>query len=248
MSITITEEKFNNAFNIIESANRQQSSIGLLKEKTLHKILKYSFEPNDELHEVKIGRYHADILNENEIIEIQTRNFNAIRKKLSFLLDVKPVRVVYPLVNNKYQVWIDLQTGELTKRRKSPKVGRLLDCFYELYKIKSLLRDERLRFTIVVLDVLEYRNLDGYSENKRRGSSRNDRIPERLVDVIEINNIEDYKKILRESLPEPFNSKDIHKQCNVTLRIARTALNVLSHVDAVEKVGMQGNTILYKKL
>ncbi len=245
--MTITQEKFNNALALIKEINATQNSIGLLKEKTLHRTLKYSFEPNDELHEVKVGRYHADILTEDEIIEIQTRSFNALRKKLPHLLEVKTVRLVYPLVNYKYLVWIDNETGELTKRRRSPKVGRPIDCFYELYKIKPLLTDKRLKITIVVLDVLEYRNLDGYSENKKKGSSRNERIPEKFINTIEINHPSQYKQFLPDDLPEQFTSKDLQKKVKGSLRNVRTALNVLNHVGTIERVGKQGNSIIYKK-
>ncbi len=241
------EDRFNNAVKHVSEIEENRSSIGRLGEKTLHKILKYFFEPEDAFHEVKIGRYHADIANDDEIIEIQTRSFNALRAKLTFFLEQKPVRIVYPMVNRKHLVWIDPETGETSSRRKSPKIGKPLDCFYELYKIKPLLDNKNLRLTIVFLDVVDYRNLNGYSRDRKRGSSRYERIPEKFISIIEINCREDYGVFLSNDLPDVFTSKDIQKQEKVALRNVQAALNVLYHLGVVEKVGKSGNTILYKK-
>ena len=55
--------------------------IGRLNEGSLHKTLKLYFEPDITRHEIKIGRFVADILNEDGIIEIQTRAFRNMKKK-----------------------------------------------------------------------------------------------------------------------------------------------------------------------
>ncbi len=239
------EQLFNDTLEQLLKTSNESSSIGRLGEKTLHRVLKYCFEPNDQLHEIKFGRYHADIVNENEIIEIQSRSFNVLRAKLTYFLPIKPVRIVYPLVNIKHLVWVDTESGEVTKRRKSPKTGKLLEVFYELYKIKPFLTDENIRFSIVTLDVVEYRNLDGYSADKKRGSSRNERIPEKFIKVVEINNKQDYKVFLPDNLPENFTTKDIANTQKISLRTAGLALNVLNHIGTVERVGKKGNSFLY---
>lgn len=74
-----------------------QNGIGTLGEKTLHAALKAYYEPDAESHEIKIGRYIADIVGENGIIEIQTRSFDKLRKKLEAFLSVAHVSVVYPV-------------------------------------------------------------------------------------------------------------------------------------------------------
>ncbi len=239
------EHHFNDTLEQLLKTTSQSTSIGRLGEKTLHRVLKYCFEPNDQLHEVKLGRYHADIASKNEIIEIQSRSFNVLRAKLTYFLPIMPVRIVYPLVNTKHLVWVDTETGEVTKRRKSPKTGNLLEFFYELYKIKSFLDDQNLRFSIVSLDVVEYRNLDGYSADKKRGSSRNERIPEKFINVVEINSKEDYKLFLPHDLPDNFTTKDIASTQKISLRTAGLALNVLNHIGIVERVGKKGNSFLY---
>ena len=113
--------------------------IGTLSEKALHAALKDYFQPDKDKQEIKVGRYIADIATQEGIIEIQTRSFDKLRAKLKAFLEVSGVTVVYPIAGVKYICWIDTQTGEVTKKRKSPKKGSYYDSFAEIYKIKQLL-------------------------------------------------------------------------------------------------------------
>lgn len=114
-------------FEIIASSFRKQNStkIGTLSEKRLHLVLKKYFCDDEAKHEVKLGLYFLDIFND-EIIEIQTRSMNKLRNKLDYFLDDYKVTIVYPIAHTKWMQWIDEATGEVTKRRKSPKCGKYL--------------------------------------------------------------------------------------------------------------------------
>lgn len=85
--------------------------------------------PNPSCQEINLGRFVADIADQNGVIEIQTKGFGQMRKKLSFFLEHYPVQIVYPVVLVKWVVWIDPQTGEITSRRKSPKKQPPMTCF-----------------------------------------------------------------------------------------------------------------------
>ena len=76
---------------------RAESGIGSLSEGSLHHLLKFYFEPDADRHEVGVGRYFADILNEDGIIEIQTRALYRLSPKLDAFLPLYPVTVVYPV-------------------------------------------------------------------------------------------------------------------------------------------------------
>ena len=157
-----------------------RAGIGTLQEKTVHAILKHYLIPFTEYHEVKVGKYIADIFFEGEIIEIQTSNFNLLRKKLEAFLPCYEVTIVYPIPDQKWLIWFDENTGELSNKRKSPKNGSKYDIFYQLYKIKAFLLDENLHFKIILMDMEEYRLLNGWSKDRKRGSSRYDRIQNTL--------------------------------------------------------------------
>ena len=132
-----SKELFNTACERTIQKEHSQNGIGTLKEKTLHAVLKNFYEPDISCHEIKIGRFVADILHENQVVEIQTRNFNSMRKKLDNFLKLYTVTIVYPIVYTKWLYWIDETTGEISSKRKSPKRGCFYDAFYELYKIKT---------------------------------------------------------------------------------------------------------------
>lgn len=117
-------DRFEDACSLIIGKEQNKTGIGTLGEKTLHVVLKYTFEPDATKHEIKIESYCADIKNDKGIIEIQTRSFNALRKKLAFFLENQVVTIVYPIPKRKWIIWIDDKTGKTTDKRKSPKVGK----------------------------------------------------------------------------------------------------------------------------
>ncbi len=243
----LLKEKFLQAREKILYCDRERRGIGMLKEKSMHAILKLTLEPNEMNHEIKMGKYVADIVNDDGVIEIQTRNFNAMRDKLTFFLQTEQVTIVYPIPHIKYLLWIDEESGEISKRRKSPKKGEFYDAFYELYKIKQWLTHPNLKIKLLLIDTEEYRNLNGWSRDKKRGSSRHEMIPTDIFDIFDINCKEDYQKLVPRAMPQQFTTKDYKEASKRTIEIARIALNVLKYVGAIEQVGKKGNTIVYER-
>ena len=150
---------------------------GTLQEKTVHSVMKLYYEPNEDCHEVPIENYIADIYTGERIIEIQNGNFNRLRPKLEVFLPLYPVTVVLPIPHYKWVIWMDETTGELSERHRSPVVGTVYHAFPELYKIKPYLGHPNLSFAFPLVDMDEYRLLNGWSRNRKRGSSRYDRMP-----------------------------------------------------------------------
>jgi len=238
--------RFKQSFEKEFSADRIKNSIGTLSEKTLHAVLKQYFDGDESHHEIKVGSYVADIVNEKGIIEIQTRNFNKLRNKLERFLAVSPVTIVYPVARTKWLMWIDEETGDITRKRKSPKKGMPYEVFFELYKIKQFLTNPNLKLCIVLLDMEEYRLLNGWSEDKKKGSSRYERIPIDIVDEIHVENLSHYSRLIPADLPDPFTAKHFKASSALSQSCAQTALNVLHHVGAVDRVGKTGNQYLYQ--
>lgn len=239
--------KFKEICNKIINSDRRKNGIGTLGEKTLHAVLKYYFEPYEDNQEIKLGKYIADIAGENGVIEIQTQNFNALRNKLENFLEFCDVTVVYPIAEIKYLSWINEETGEKSKRRKSPKTGSIYDCFKELYKIKYTLDNPRMNICLVLLEMEELRYLNGWSNDKKKGSTRCDRIPINILDEIYLKSPEDYSVFIPETLNFDFTSKDFAKQAKIKLKTSQTALNILCYLGVITKSGKQGNNIIYKK-
>lgn len=240
------QQQFEQARKKIIGIERERHGIGTLSEKTVHAILKNYYAPNEDYHEVPIENYVADIYRDGEIIEIQTRGFNTMRGKLAAFLPLYPVTIVYPVPNEKWLLWIDEDTGEISKRRKSPVKANIYAVFSELYKIKMFLKAPNLHLRLVLLNLEEYRLLNGWSKDRKRGSTRYDRIPTELVDEITIDCLQDYLQFLPYDLPARFTTADYAKRVHITRGLSQTALNLLHYVGVVERVGKEGNSFLYE--
>lgn len=229
--------------------SRQRNGIGTLSEKTIHAVLKDYMDSNPTHQEQPLAGYVADIYDGSAVVEIQTRAFNKLRSKLdAFLLQEDlPVTIVHPIPHTKYLLWVNEETGEISDRRKSPKTGSPVDVMRELYKIKNYLKNPNLHLHLFFLDVEEYRLLNGWSRDKKRGSVRQERIPIDIAYEVTIDKPEDYRIFLPENLPDHFTSKDYQKSSKVSLSTSQTALNILTHMGTVERIGKDKNMIIYRQ-
>ena len=225
--------RFQQACRQARESLRGQNGIGTLGEKTLHAALKAYYEPDAESHEIKIGRYIADIVGENGIIEIQTQSFDKLRKKLEAFLSVTHVSVVYPVAAVKKLLWID------------PRKRVAQDVFRALYKIRPLLLHPNLSIRIAILEIEEYRCRDGWSADGKKGATRCDRIPSAFIQEIVINAPSDYRQLLPKTLPSPFMAKDYQKATRIRLSDAQTALLLLYELGVVDRIGKSGNAYQY---
>ena len=239
--------RFRAACDRIIHQNVERAGIGTLAEKTIHAVLKNYYAPDVTHHEKKLAGFVADAYTGEEIFEIQTRNFNTLRRKLDAFLPLCDVNIIYPVAHTKYLRYIDPQTGEVTAPRKSPKRGGPYAVFPELYRIKPYLMNEHLHIRIVLLDVEEYRFLDGWNENKRKGASKNDSLPLGLYEEFMLNDVTDYARLIPSDLPEQFTSKDFKKSAKISQPLANVALNILNYVGVAERVGKKGNSYVYER-
>ena len=71
-------------------------------ERSLHRSLKSHFCSDETKHEIKIGRFVADVCDGKTIFEIQTGNFSPLRKKIQFYLENTDfdIVIVRPIAQN----------------------------------------------------------------------------------------------------------------------------------------------------
>lgn len=246
MNRKMDEKRFEAARNKIIGKSREKAGIGTLREKTVHAVLKNYYAPDENTHEVPVGNYVADIFDGETVWEIQNGNFYKIRAKLDAFLAQYPVTIVYPIPHHKWLIWIDEETGELSPKRKSPLTGNAYRAFPELYRIKNYLKNENLHFIFPLVDMEEYRLLNGWSKDRKKGSHRYDRIPLRLFDEVTIKKREDYLQFLPEALPVLFTSKELAKAAKIPVKTAGAALHILTWLDITEIVGKRGHAYLYQ--
>ena len=174
---TIDKKLFEEARQKMTGLEKGLHGIGTLQEKTIHSVLKYYYAPNPVYHEQKIASYVADICVDGEIFEIQTKNFNTMRGKLNTFLPDYDVTIIYPIAATKWIQWIDMDTGELSPKRKSPNQGTVYQIIPELYRIRMFLNHPNLHFILSFLEVEEHKYLNGWSRDKKHGATRADGFP-----------------------------------------------------------------------
>lgn len=240
-------KRFEEIRNAAAGSARERRGIGTYKEKTLHAILKDYYAPDKSMQEISVEGYVADIYTGEEIIEIQTANLNKMRAKLDCFLAGYPVTVVYPIARIKYLSWIDEETGECSKPRKSPVRGSVYRAFVELYKIKGSLTSENLRLCFPLLEVEEYRLLNGWSRDRKKGSCRYDRVPLALLDEIRLEKPQDYLQLIPRDLPEPFTAAEFAKAVGEKKHIAGIVLHVLNYLKVLERCENRGRCYTYRR-
>ena len=159
----------------------ESKAIGTRGEKSLHAALKRWYaQPGDQV-EAMVDGYRVDIVREDLLIEIQTRNFSALKAKLECLLVDHPVRLVYPVAVEKWVTRLAAD-GTVIGRRKSPKRGRVEDVFAELIRLPTLMAHPRFTLQVLLIRAEEQRRNDGLGSWRRKGWSLYDHI---LLDVVE---------------------------------------------------------------
>ncbi|MBQ0092096.1 MAG: hypothetical protein KBS45_02055 [Clostridiales bacterium] len=221
------------------------AGIGTMHEKTLHAVLKQTYAPAESHTEIKVGRYVADVFDGERIYEIQTASFRNLERKLDAFLPLYPVTVVYPMPHVRYLTWIDPDTGEATASHKGTKVGKPMDALQELWQIMRFLGHPNLTIELVLLDLDEYRFLNGWSKNRKSGSSRAERIPRSVAEVVTLHDREDYASLLPD-FDAPFTAKDLQKKYRLSSRQSYSAIHVLQSLDFLREDGMRGRAVCYR--
>lgn len=239
---------FDEIVDLLLSREKEENGFGTLQEKTIHEVVKDFYCYDHDFQEQKRGRYIADIAVEGDIWEIQTRAFNKLRGKLEAFLKEYHVTVIYPVPVEKKVYWLDQETGEISGGRRSPRKGSAYDVFRELYKIRPYLPNPNLSVHVFLMDMEEYKLLNGWSRDKKRGASRYDRLPGKLRDIVRLESCKDYRYFLPESLPDAFTSQDLAKCAHIPRNTAQTCLLILRDLGIVELTGKQGRLNLHRVL
>ncbi len=240
----LDETSFAAACRAVQETGRADQGVGTLGEKTLHAVLKRMIEPDMSRHEVKLGRYTADILNERGVFEVQTRSLHKLKPKLAALLPYYPVTVVAPVVENKWLLTMDPETGELTGRRKSPKREKPADVLPALVYLKAFLQDPHFSLLLVRLEGEELRRVTG---RKRHPVERMEFAPTRFLGAVRLRSAEDYADLLPEELSETFTAEELGKAMGIRKGDRSAAASVLCCLGTIEQRGKRGRAYLYAR-
>ena len=174
-----------------------------MTEHSLHTDIISWYSIEGDKFEVKIDDFVIDLVRDELLIEIQTRNLSAIKKKLAKLLLAHRVRLVYPIAKVKWILY-QSQQGEITRKRKSPKKGCLFDLFSELVYVADLFNERNFSFVVLFTEDEEIRCNDGKGSWRRRGISIKDRRLLKIYDKVLFKSREDFLSFLPSDLSSSF--------------------------------------------
>lgn len=226
------------------------TSVGTLRESSLHASLKVLWaEPGDRVEE-QVDGYWVDVVRGEQLIEIQTGSFSALRPKLRHFLPTRRVRVVLPLAAEKHIVRVAARHDgwEQLARRRSPRRERDVDLFAHLVHLTAAATMDTFSLELALVAEEELWLDDGRGSWRRRGVSVVDR---RLLEVRqrrEFHHPRDYLGLLPEGLPEPFSVRDLEARVRGRRGLAGKMAYTLRTLGVLEVVGKRGNALLYAEV
>ncbi|MFW5799369.1 MAG: hypothetical protein ACOCV8_01035 [Spirochaetota bacterium] len=216
-------------------------------ESSLHYAIKEWYSKPGDKFECRINNYIIDIVRDNLLIEIQTKNFSAIKKKLKTLLKGdNEVRLMYPIAELKWIVKMDKDNQKLIYKRKSPKKGTALDLFTELIRIPELIKRDNFSIEILFIEVEEIRCDDGKGSWRRKGVSIKDRKLIEVKESILIKDKKDFLQFIPYNKRHIFSNKRLAKDLNIPVYKARKLTYCLKKMGVIKQNGKRVNEHLFK--
>ena len=176
-----------------------------------------------------------------------------MRKKLErYLSDpALNVTVVHPLPAVRYLSWMDPRTGEIGDARRVAGKRNPLLLVPELYPLIPLLpyfAAGRLAFRLLLLEVRDYRLLDGRTRDRKAGSTRLERIPTALVADRTFRTPGELAALLPGELPEPMTVAEFAKGTGIHGLDAYSAVRVLLALGIFADAGKKGRGMAVRRV
>ncbi len=221
------------------------AGIGMLNETELHEQLKHLYAGAGGETERMVEGFVVDVVRDGELIEIQTRGFGKMHRKLVGLSATHRVRIVHPIATETVITKLS-ETGEILSSRRSPRRGRVEEIYREVVSIADLLPHENIAVEAVMVRVAETRIDDGKGSWRRRGVSV---VARQLAAVDESHlfaSAKDYLRVLPATLAKEFTNADLVRESGLRYRYAQPITSALRKMGLVRLSGKRGREQLYE--
>ena len=225
--------------------HKESRKISRLNAKPLHRALKEWYAQPKDQFEVSVDGFVVDIVRGDLLVEIQTRNFAAMKQKLDKLIVHHPLRLVYPIPREKWIIKLAEDGISQLSRRKSPKHGAFEDVFEELVSFPKLLMNPNFSIELLLIQEEELRR---YESTRGWRGKRWVTQERRLLRVVERRSLETPAHmctLIPAALAEPFTTSDLAIAIAKPRRLAQKMVYCLRVIGYITQVGKRGNAILY---
>ncbi|MGD2104987.1 MAG: hypothetical protein PVJ55_07745 [Anaerolineae bacterium] len=219
--------------------------IGRLNEQPLHAALKERYATPGAAREVTVDGFVIDVVRDDLLLEIQTGNFASVKTKMAWLAARHPVRLVYPIVRERWLLKLPKEKGGETERRKSPKRGRVEEVFKELVSFPELLCEETFSLEVALIQEEQLRRWDPAEGWRQNGWVT---VESRLLDVVGrrvFRSPDDMASTVPEGLPERFTTADLAEALDGPRYLAQKMAYCLRRMGVITKIGNRGQSYLY---
>ncbi len=229
-----------------EEKKATSSGIGVQNERSLHAALKQWYAQPEDNFEVPLNGFFIDLVRGEQLVEIQTRNFAAIRQKLQTLVQEHRVHLLHPITFEKWVLQVDEAGTKVKSRRKSPYRGKLTDIFEELVRIPELIKHENFTMEFPMIREEEVRCRDGRGSKYRKRESIKDRKLLEVVSSHRFTTAADFLRFLPEGLVRPFSNKTLSVALSLPIHRCRQITYCLRKMEVIQVVGKQKNELLFE--
>ena len=226
---------------------KQANRISTYNEGPLHASLKAWYAQPGDVLETNVDGFVIDIVRDDLLLEIQTRSFASMKRKLQTLTETHHVRLIHPIAREKWIVKLDEARENEISRRKSPKRGDIVQLFDELVSFPRLLADPNFSIEVAFIQEEEVRYHDARRGWRRHGWMTHER---RLLKVVEqrvFEQPEDFRDTIPAALEEPFTTNELAATIPGGKRIAGRMAYCLRKMGVIDPVGKHRNAILYAR-
>lgn len=217
-----------------------------MQENSLHLSLKKYFSGETGQQEVLLDGYWIDVVQDDLLIEVQTRSFTSIKKKLNNLMQSHRLLLVHPIPVIKWIIQWTNEGDETISRRKSPRKGRIEHLFNELIRFPEFIQHPNFNLCAVLTQEEEIRRKDGLGSWRRKGASIVDRKLLKVLQLQYFSQPEDFLSLLPDNLPTTFTNQELSKASRIRVELARKMTYCLRQMGCLEVCGKQKRELLYK--
>lgn len=225
--------------------------IGTLGEKSLHAALKNYYAQPGDLVEHTVNGYVIDIVRDQGdspglCIEIQTRGFVNMKRKLLALLDDYQVRVVYPIARQR-TIRRLAANGSTHSSRRSPKHGTPVEVFQELVSFPALIQHPHFSLELLLVSEEQVWIDDGAGSWRRRRWSILDRRLLAIDQSLTLASAADCAALLPIDLPAQFDCRQLAEHLHQPHSLAQKMAYCLRTMGQLQVTGKRGNALVYQR-